>query len=91
MDHVDGNAIAGPLIEHYGNEMTTARGTCIHCGISAQFAELRVYTRAPGAVGRCPGCGGVVVVLVWIRKTLRIDDSGFTTVQSSTRDSGADV
>ena len=28
MDALDGNAIAGALFEHFGQEMTMARGTC---------------------------------------------------------------
>ncbi len=77
MDALDGNAIAGLLLEHFGSEMTTVRGSCAHCGASAQVAELRVYMRAPGNVVRCPACGSVVMVLVTIRGALRIDDSGF--------------
>jgi DNA-directed RNA polymerase subunit RPC12/RpoP len=77
VDALDGNAIAGPLLEHFGIEMTTVRGSCANCGASAQIAELRVYMRGPGAVVRCPACGSVVIVLVRIRDALRIHDSGF--------------
>jgi DNA-directed RNA polymerase subunit RPC12/RpoP len=64
MDALDGNAIAGWLFEHFGSEMTTSRGRCRHCGTRSLIAELRVYSRAPGAVVRCPRCGNVVMVLV---------------------------
>jgi ribosomal protein S27AE len=64
MQHLDGNAVAGTLYAHFGNEMTGARGACRHCGAQSQIAELRVYLRAPGAVARCPNCGNVVFVLV---------------------------
>jgi hypothetical protein len=77
MDALDGNAIAGQLFEHYGTEMTAASGSCAHCGSSAQFAELRVYCRAPGSVGRCPTCGNVVIVLVQSRETLQVYDGAF--------------
>ena len=77
MDALDGNAIAGPLFERYGTEMTTARGSCAHCGASAQIAELRVYMRAPGAVARCRACGNVVLVLTTIRGSVRVDLNGF--------------
>ena len=73
MEALDGNAIAGMLSEHYGAEMTTARGACAHCGATAQIAELRVYIRAPGAVARCRICGQVVIVVVDIHGDLRID------------------
>ncbi|MEA2147469.1 MAG: hypothetical protein QOG59_3056 [Solirubrobacteraceae bacterium] len=88
MDALDGNAIAGLLFEHFGTEMTTHRGACAHCGVAAQIAELRIYMRAPGTVGRCPACGGVVIVLVRIRDALRIDDSRFKIPIGSTRDAG---
>ena len=77
MDAVDGNAIAGELFEVFGDEMTTAVGTCAHCGATGVIAELRVYIRAPGAVARCPRCDGVTIVLVNVRGTARIDLAGF--------------
>jgi hypothetical protein len=77
MEELDGNAIAGPLFEYFGAEMTTARGSCAHCGASAEIAELRVYARGPGTVVRCRTCGKVVIVLVTIRETLRVDLRGF--------------
>jgi hypothetical protein len=43
MHALDGNAIAGLLHEVFGAEMTTATGTCAHCGAAAQVAELVVY------------------------------------------------
>jgi hypothetical protein len=77
MDALDGNSVAGELFEHFGSEMTTARGTCGHCGASAFVGELRVYSRAPGAVVRCPSCGNVVIVLVRTGAHLRVDASAF--------------
>jgi DNA-directed RNA polymerase subunit RPC12/RpoP len=77
MDALDGNAIAGPLFEHFGTEMTAVRGSCAGCGATAQVAELRVYISAPGIVVRCPACGRVVIVLVRIRDNLRIDAGRF--------------
>jgi ribosomal protein S27AE len=77
MDAVDGNAIAGDLFELFGDEMTTAVGTCAHCGASGVIAELRVYMRAPGAVARCPRCDGVTMVLVSVRGSPRVDLAGF--------------
>ena len=78
MDPLDGNAIAGELIAHFGREMTTATGTCGHCGSSAQLAELVVYMRAPGSVVRCPTCGAVVLVLVTIAGRAQIHLERFT-------------
>jgi Family of unknown function (DUF6510) len=72
MEALDGNAIAGQLFEYFGREMTTAVGTCAHCGAPATLAELVVYVRAPGAVVRCRHCGDVVIVLVNARGTMRV-------------------
>ena len=83
MDALDGNAIAGELFDHFGKEMTSTRGACAHCGASAQIAELHVYTRAPGTVVRCPSCGNVVIVLIAIGETRRIDYQGFQLLQRS--------
>jgi hypothetical protein len=77
MEALDGNAIAGALFEHFGTEMTTVIGDCAHCGNTAQIAELRVYLKAPGAVARCPVCSNVVMVLVELRGTQRVNLAGF--------------
>ena len=42
MDALDGNAIAGWLLEHFGSEMTTVVGRCRHCGTRSLIAELAV-------------------------------------------------
>jgi uncharacterized Zn finger protein len=85
MEALDGNAIAGTLFEHFATEMTTALGTCAHCGTRSQVAELAVYTRAPGAVVRCGHCGNVVMVLVTIRNKLHVDSSAFRMEELSGR------
>jgi hypothetical protein len=82
MEALDGNAIAGALFEYFGAEMTNARGSCAHCGASAEIAQLRVYARAPGAVARCRSCGNVVIVLATIHDTLRVDLRGFRLLEA---------
>lgn len=77
MEALDGNAIAGHLFEYFGQEMTTATGVCRHCGARAQIAEVRVYSQAPGVVARCRSCGAVVMVVLTIRDTTRVDLRGF--------------
>jgi uncharacterized protein DUF6510 len=64
MDALDGNAIAGLMMEVFGSEMTTVVGTCDHCGASAAMAEAVVYLRAPGTVARCRSCDSVMLVVV---------------------------
>lgn len=77
MEALDGNALAGPLFDYFGVEMTMARGSCSYCGAAAQVAELRVYARAPGTVARCPRCGNAVMVVVSIGDTPKVHLSGF--------------
>jgi uncharacterized Zn finger protein len=69
---LDGNAIAGALHEHFGEDMTNAGGICRHCGSASAVAELAVYARAPSAVARCRSCGSVVMVVSEIRDTVSI-------------------
>ena len=77
MEALDGNAIAGPLYEYFGSEMTTVLGTCAHCGKPSQIAELVVYSRAPGKVVRCPHCGNVAIVIGAVRGRLSVDSTAF--------------
>jgi ribosomal protein L37E len=77
MEELDGNAIAGQLVEVFGRDMTRARGACAHCGTESQLAELAVYTGGPGTVVRCRACGNVAFVFVTVRQTTCIDVAGF--------------
>lgn len=77
MDPLDGNAIGGDLLELLGEEMTDARGRCRDCGTSSMVGELRVYARAPGAVGRCRTCGEVVIVLARVRGERQVNMDAF--------------
>jgi hypothetical protein len=81
MDALDGNAIGGLLLEVFGAEMTTATGTCAHCGAAAQVAELVVYLEAPGTVVRCRSCASVLMVIVDVRGTKCVDLRGAATLQ----------
>jgi uncharacterized protein DUF6510 len=76
MEALDGNAIAGVLQAAFGEEMTTATGTCATCGTTNLVAALRVYLRAPGAVARCPLCDEVQLVLIEARGFVCIDLRG---------------
>lgn len=87
MEPLDGNAIAGQELELFDRDMTTARGACAHCGTEALIAELRVYTRAPGAVARCRHCGQVVFVVTGIKGETRIHLDSFKLLEPA--DSGS--
>jgi len=69
---LDGNAIAGDLFDLFGRDLTTATGSCEHCGRRSMVGELVVYARAPGRVVRCPHCGAVVMVLVQIAQAMHL-------------------
>jgi uncharacterized membrane protein len=73
---LDGNAIAGVLVEVFGAETTAASGTCGGCGAVAPVAEFEVYLRGPGIVARCRRCGNVLMVLVTIRDVTCVDLRG---------------
>jgi hypothetical protein len=53
---LDGNAIAGDLIEALGIDLAATTCVCASCGTSGFFAEAVVYTRGPGRVARCRTC-----------------------------------
>jgi Family of unknown function (DUF6510) len=76
MEALDGNAIAGLMVEIFGREMTAMDGECVHCGSVAQVAEIVVYLEAPGVVGRCRSCDGVLMVVVEAHSVRCVDLSG---------------
>ncbi|MFI7225634.1 DUF6510 family protein [Nonomuraea angiospora] len=63
-EHLDGNALAGPLGEIFAVDVTAATGRCASCGLTGPVASLRVYGPDPGLVARCPGCEEVILRLV---------------------------
>ena len=81
IDALDGNAIAGRLLEVFGVEMTTATGVCASCGARAPVAELEVYLRAPGTVVRCRSCRGILMVLVDVRGVACVDLRGLAALE----------
>ena len=78
---LDGNAIAGTLVEVFGSEMTTAVATCGNCGTSRYLGEYPVYVRGPGVVVRCLSCDKVAMVLVEIRGVTCVDMMGLSALE----------
>jgi hypothetical protein len=64
MNYVDGNALAGPLLELFRVDMTTAEGRCSGCRRVQLLARAVVYISQIGSVMRCRDCGIVQAVLV---------------------------
>ncbi len=73
---LDGNAIGGLLQELFALEMTTAVGTCAHCGHVEAVGGVHVYLQAPGVVVRCPGCEQVLMRIVRGRARVYLDLTG---------------
>jgi hypothetical protein len=81
MYDLDGNAIAAPLFDVFGVEMTTAVGTCRGCGWTAPLAEVAVYLVTPGVVARCPHCDELLMVIVDRRGMACVELAGFSSLE----------
>jgi predicted RNA-binding Zn-ribbon protein involved in translation (DUF1610 family) len=79
--HLDGNALGGELGELFTADITTATGRCASCGMVSAIGQTRVYTRAPGLVARCPGCGEVMLRLARGPGRAWLDLRGITCLQ----------
>jgi len=73
---LDGNALAGTLQQLFGSDMTAIPGRCAHCGTVNMVGAMRAYTRAPGAVLRCPACDEVVLRVVETEEATYVDARG---------------
>jgi hypothetical protein len=82
--YLDGNALGGVLRTVFAVELTDAVGTCATCGRRSALAEARLYTRAPGLVGRCTGCDGVLLRLVAGPDRTWIDLRGLSVIEVPT-------
>jgi len=78
---LDGNAIAGLLVTVFGEEMTTATGTCASCGASGAAGAFVVYPGGPGTVARCSACAAVLMVLVTRREVTCVDLRGLAALE----------
>jgi hypothetical protein len=73
---VDGNVLGGLLGEAFGVELTASRVACAGCTRVAVVADLVVYDAGPGLVGRCRGCGEVMLRVARIRDEVVLDLRG---------------
>ncbi|WP_439688424.1 DUF6510 family protein [Curtobacterium sp. SP.BCp] len=64
MSIVDGNALAGVLVERFGPDATTVLLRCPGCASDGVLARTRVHLTAMGAVARCRDCDTVLVTVV---------------------------
>jgi hypothetical protein len=58
---LDGNALAGPLLELFSVDLSGAVVTCAHCDGTAPLGEQPLYADAPALVLRCRDCAGVLL------------------------------
>jgi hypothetical protein len=77
----DGTALAGPLHDLFGVDVSVAVGRCTACGRTASMAEVRVFDHAPGVVARCPVCDQVLLRLVRGSGRAWLDLRGLTYLQ----------
>ncbi len=61
---LDGNAVAGLLMEIFAREMTATPATCGACAQTEPLGAEHVYMHAPGVVVRCCHCDSVLMVIV---------------------------
>lgn len=80
-EFVDGNDMAGAVRELFAADLTLARGQCVNCGRTAMLAEAHVYSRAPGLVARCSGCGEVLMRLVRSPERAWLDMRGISSLE----------
>jgi len=78
---VDGNAVAGLLASVFAAEVTASPGQCATCHTVSMIGTMRVYTRGPGVVLRCPACAEVVMRVVETPTSTLVDLSGVTMLQ----------
>jgi hypothetical protein len=84
MTALDGNAIAGDLLEIFGVDLTAATSVCASCGTSSFVAESVVYMHGPGRIARCRTCGELHMVLVTIRGITCVDLRGIAELRAAT-------
>src|SRR5262245_12796222 len=76
---LDGNAVAGLLQEVFTVEITTAVGTCAHCGASEAVGAAHVF-RGAGIVLRCAHCEGTLVTIVKSDRQMWMSFAGLRTL-----------
>ena len=88
---LDGNALAGPLLELFTVDLSAAMATCAHCDGTAPMGEQQLYADAPALVLRCRSCSGVLLRCSPDSRasgTLRADLSGLRLLVASVPTTG---
>jgi len=75
---VDGNGVAGRLMDVFGRDMTMAVARCAACAREAAMGALMAFIRGPGIVLRCPTCEAPIARIVETPTALYIEARGAT-------------
>lgn len=75
---VDGNAVAGRLVDVFGRDMTMAVARCAACAAETAMGALMAFTHSPGVVLRCPTCQAAVARIVETPAAIYIEARGAT-------------
>ncbi len=81
---LDGNALAGLLLDALGVDLSAARGRCAGCHTIDHIAGAVVTMTAMGAVARCRGCDHVLVTVVHSGDRSWVGLSGLSAVEVQT-------
>jgi hypothetical protein len=85
---LDGNALAGPLEELFGADLTAAPRRCQSCGSVRPVGEHRLY-RGAGLVLRCPVCGAIGLRLATLRDRHILHMEGMWRLELPDREEGS--
>ena len=80
-EHLDGNALAGPLSDLFTFDPTTASARCGGCGEVAVLARAMVYGEPDTYVVRCANCDDVLMTIVQAPDRFCIELRGMTWLQ----------
>jgi hypothetical protein len=83
-DHVDGNALAGPLSGLFTPDLTMATAVCAGCGRAGALGADPVYGAPMGLIVRCPGCGDTLLRYVETPNARTLDMRGIAALQIAT-------
>ena len=72
---LDGNALAGLLVEVFGTEMTAVVRACQSCGARNAVGAHRAYP-GPSPVLRCPACGDLALRITTVAERHVIQIAG---------------
>ena len=76
LTRLDGNAAAGPLSRFFVLETTNLEVTCASCGKESVLGKLPLYGGTMGMILRCIKCGEVILRVLEVGPSLRLDFRG---------------